>query len=122
VTDQPNTQELPFVFFGQRVLETTLALSGTISHPEAQPPKAYTVAGERVVFVVVAYTDGQATKPLEGPRTLQWANKLKLAEAYELDAEKADPIVDQLREEVRKELGQLPTGDDPKHGGKARTA
>lgn len=111
------TLELPFIYFGgQRVLETTLALSGSIKHPEAQPPKAYTVAGERVVLVVVAYTDGQETKPIDTEaKTLTWANKLRLAEAYELDATKAGPIVEQLRDEVRTSLGQLDTKDAPNH-------
>jgi hypothetical protein len=113
---------LPFKYFGHRVVETTFSLSGTLKHPEAQPQRAYTTPGEVKVFVVVAFTDGQETKPADGERTLTWANKLKLAEAFELapdadlyEVSSALELVERLREEVRAELEQLGTGDTPDH-------
>jgi hypothetical protein len=114
---------LPFPWFGgQRVIESSFSLSGTIKHPEAQPPRAYTRSGERRIYVVVAFTDGQETKPADGEKTLSWANKLKLAEAYEVtddvdlfEATSGEALVELLRDKVRQEIGELPTGDEPDH-------
>lgn len=116
MSNEPTFEPLPFVAWGgQRVIESKLSLGGSISHAEAQPPKAYTVPGERVVFVVVAYTNGQATAPAEAEDTLAWENKFRLAEAYEWDGSEAENKLDELREVVRHELGQLATGDKPDH-------
>lgn len=120
--EQPTTLPLPFREHGQKVIETSFSLAGTIQHPEAQPPCAYTSPGERRIFVVVAFTDGYGVKPADGEKTLAWANKLKLAEAFEIgedqdlyDVRDADELVELLRDHVRAELGELPTGDEPDH-------
>lgn len=120
---------LPFIEHGQRVVETSFSLSGTIQHPEAQPARAYAMAGEPKVFVVVAFTDGYAVKPADGERTLSWANKFKLAEAFDItnieefgDVQDAQGLVEMLRHELRDELGQLATDDPADHTPKAARA
>lgn len=121
-TEESSTLPLPFVEHGQKVIETSFSLGGTIQHPEAQPPYAYCVAGEPRIFVVVAFTDGYGVKPADGEKTLSWANKLKLSEAFELsqdedlyDVKDAEGLVAMLRERVREAMAQLATGDKPDH-------
>ena len=108
--DQP---QLPFEFFGQRVIETAFALAGTIQHPEAQPPRVFVHPGERVVFLVVAYADGWASRPVDAEQhTLQWTNRLRLAEAYEVDAETMAPAIESARAQVRAQLAHQ-SGEAP---------
>lgn len=84
-------------FFDQPVEAYALTIGGTITHVYAQPARIFTTPGEHVTLIVRGVVTATQQAPGSHEGQVAWTSRLGVHEAFELDSEQAQPILQELR-------------------------